>query len=108
MSTDYGRPVGKSLSLHSRRSNRNPKFLGTAKEYFVCRIGPNFQISLIYAFTWCPYSVHKSMKKAVVLILNLMEKWNESKESSRMSGNPWILRIMKEDALDELRDYDKY
>ena len=100
--------MGKSLSLHSRRSNRNPKFLGTAKEYFVCRISPNFQISSIYAFTWCPYSVHKSMKKEVVLILNLMEKWNESKESSRMSGNPWILRIMKEDALDELRDYDKY
>ena len=29
------------------------KFLGTAKAYFVCHIGPNFQISLIYAFIGC-------------------------------------------------------
>ena len=54
-----------------------------------------------------------------------MEKWNKSKESYRMSGNPWILkRTMNEDALheiedctlkkcmicssDESRDYNKY
>ena len=26
-------------------------------------------------------------------LFNLMEKWNESKEAYRMSGNPWILKI---------------
>ena len=31
-----------------------PKFLGTAKAYFVCHIGPNFQISLIDACIGCP------------------------------------------------------
>ena len=58
-------------------------------------------------------------------LFNLMDKWNKSKESYRMSGNPWILKnIMNEDALneiedcalkkcvicksDEARDYDKY
>ena len=45
--TDYGRPVRKSPSLHGQKSNPNHKFLGTAKAYFVCHIGPNFQISLI-------------------------------------------------------------
>ena len=55
--TDYGHPVKKSPSLHGRKSNPNPKFLGTAEAYFVCHIGPNFQISLIYAFTGCPESV---------------------------------------------------
>ena len=30
-----------------------PKFLGTAEAYFVCHIGPNFQISLIYVFIGC-------------------------------------------------------
>ena len=52
--TDYGRPVRKSPSLHGQKSTPNPKFLGTAKAYFVCHIGPIFQISLIYAFIGCP------------------------------------------------------
>ena len=52
--TDYGRPVRKSPSLHDRKSNPNPKFIGTAEAYFVCHIGPKFQISLIYAFIGCP------------------------------------------------------
>ena len=52
--TNYGRPVRKSLSLQGRKSTPTPKFLGTAKAYFVCHIGPNFQISLIYAFIGCP------------------------------------------------------
>jgi hypothetical protein len=30
------------------------KFLGTAKAYFVCNIGPNFKISLIYGFIGYP------------------------------------------------------
>ena len=52
--TDYGRPVRKSPSLHGRKSTTNPKFSGTAQAYFDCHIGPNFQISLIYAFIGCP------------------------------------------------------
>ena len=52
--TDYGRPVRKSPSLHGRKLNHNPKFLGTAKAYFLCHFGPIFQISLIYAFIGCP------------------------------------------------------
>ena len=48
-STDYGRPVRKLPSLHGRKSTPTTKFLGTAEAYFVCHIGPNFQISLIYA-----------------------------------------------------------
>ena len=55
--TDYGRPERKWSSLHGRKFNPNPKFLGTAEAYFVCHINPNFQISLIYAFIGCPYSV---------------------------------------------------
>jgi hypothetical protein len=46
--------VRKSPSLHGRKSTPTPKFLGTAKAYFVCHISPNFQISLIYAFIGCP------------------------------------------------------
>ena len=30
------------------------KFLDTAEAYFVCHIGPIFQVSLIYAFIGCP------------------------------------------------------
>ena len=56
-STDYGHPLRKSPSLHGQKSNPNPKFLGTAKAYFVCHISPKFQISLICAFIGCPYSV---------------------------------------------------
>ena len=37
-----------------RKSNPNPKFLGTAKASFVFHICPNFQISLIYAFIGSP------------------------------------------------------
>ena len=52
--TDCKRPVRKSPSLHGRKSDPHPKFLGTAEAYFVCHIGPKFQISLIYAFIGCP------------------------------------------------------
>ena len=47
LSTDCERLVRK-------KSNPNPKFLGTSEAYFVCHIGPNFQISLIYSFIGCP------------------------------------------------------
>ena len=56
-STDYGRPVRKLPSLHGRKSTPTPKFSGTAEAYFVCHIGPNFQIYLIYTFIGCPTSV---------------------------------------------------
>ena len=52
--TDYGRLERKKPSLHGRTFNPNPKFLGMAAAYFVCHIGPIFQISLIYAFIGCP------------------------------------------------------
>ena len=55
--TDCGRPERKKPSLHGRKFTPTPKFLGTAKAYFVCQIGPVFQISLIYAFIGCPQSV---------------------------------------------------
>ena len=54
VSMDYRHSVRKSPSLHGRKSNPNSKFLGMAEANFVCHIGPNFQISLIYAFTGCP------------------------------------------------------
>ena len=54
VSTDYGRPERKKPSLHGWKFTPTPKFLGTAKAYFVCHIGPNFQITLIYAFIGCP------------------------------------------------------
>ena len=62
-STDYGHPVRKSPSLHSRKSNPNPKFLGTADAYVVCHIGPIFQICLINAFIGCPQSVSSSSRR---------------------------------------------
>ena len=52
--TDYGCLVRKSPSLHNRKSTPTLKFLGTTEAYFVCHMGPNFQISLIYAFIGCP------------------------------------------------------
>jgi hypothetical protein len=54
ISTDYGRLVRKSPSLPGRKSNPNPEFIGTAEAYFVCHIGPKFQVSLIYALIGCP------------------------------------------------------
>ena len=46
MGTDYGRPERKQHSLHGRKFNRSPKFLGTAEVQFVCHIGPNMQYYL--------------------------------------------------------------
>ena len=54
MVTDYGGTMRKFPSLYDRKSTPTPKFLGTAEAYFVCHIGPNFQIYLIYAFIRCP------------------------------------------------------
>ena len=55
--TDYGRPERKQPSLHGRKFTPTPKFLGTAETYFVCHIGPNFHIALIYAFIGCAKSM---------------------------------------------------
>jgi hypothetical protein len=55
--TDYGHPDRKLPSLNGRKSTPTPKFLGTAKAYFVCQSCQscqNFQVSLIYAFIGCP------------------------------------------------------
>ena len=54
--TNYGRPVRKSPLLHGRKSTPTPKFLGVAKAYFICHIGPNF-FSLIYVLIGCFYTV---------------------------------------------------
>ena len=51
---DYGGPERKLSSLQGRKFNPNPKFLGMTAAYFLCHIGPNFQITLIYAFIGCP------------------------------------------------------
>ena len=42
--------VKKLPPLHGRKSTPTSKFLDTAEAYFVIHIGPNFRISLIYAF----------------------------------------------------------
>ena len=52
--TDYGQPVRMSPSLHGRKSNPNPNFLGTGEALVVCHLDPKFQIYLIYAFIGCP------------------------------------------------------
>ena len=58
------RPIGNARTTDARWRNHlhctaknqppNSEFLGTAESYFVCHIGSNFQISLIYAFIGCP------------------------------------------------------
>ena len=52
--TDYGRPESKYPSLHGRKFNANPKFLGTAAAILSATSAQFFQISLIYAFIGCP------------------------------------------------------
>jgi hypothetical protein len=49
-STEYRHPVRKWPSLLGRKTNPNPKFIVMTETYFVCRIGPYFQVSLNYAF----------------------------------------------------------
>ena len=48
--TDYGPQESKQPSLHGRKFTPTPKFLGKAEAYFVCHIGPDFRIFLIYVF----------------------------------------------------------
>ena len=67
--TDYRCPVRKLLSLHFRKSNPTPKFLGTTKGYFVCHIGQNISdifdlclhwVSVVLDFTPCLIKLGKS------------------------------------------------
>ena len=53
--TDYGHTVRKLPSLHGRKSNPNPKFLGTAEAYFVCRpkISDFFHLCLHWVSVVC-------------------------------------------------------
>ena len=43
-----------------------PKVLGTAEAYFVCHIGPKFQIFLIYAFIGYPQSMTEIMYYKII------------------------------------------
>ena len=45
---------GNSLHYTAEKFTPTPKFLGMAAAYFVCHIGPFFQISWICAFIGCP------------------------------------------------------
>ena len=58
-------------SLNLRKSTPTPKFLGMAEAYFVCHIGPSFEISLIYAFIGCPQSVGVMIAYYASHVLNL-------------------------------------
>ena len=66
--TDYGRPERKQPSLHGRKLNPNPNFLGMAAAYFFCHIGPIFQISLIYSVIGCPQFVAHCIGIYVIFI----------------------------------------
>ena len=75
--TDYGRPVWKSPSLHGQKYTPTPKFLCTAEAFFVCHIGPIFQISLIYAFIGCPlWQREKKIRKLRLRTVGEYELWS--------------------------------
>ena len=57
-------------ALQGQKSTPIPKLLGTAEAYFVCHIGPIFQISLVYAFIGCL----QSMRLMVLCIKLLLRK----------------------------------
>ena len=84
--TNYGHPERKQPSLHGRKFNPNPKFLGTAKAYLVCHIGPIFQISLIYAFIGCPQSVVPMMQHVCICVVQTKYK---KRPFGPYNGLPW-------------------
>ena len=52
------RTPGEEIAFTERpKIHSHSQIFRQAEEYFVCHIGPNFQISLIYAFIGCPQSV---------------------------------------------------
>ena len=46
--------------------------LGTDETYFACHIGPNFQISLIYALIGCPQSVTANEEQKLIIDLFML------------------------------------
>ena len=68
---DYGCPVRKLPSLHRQKYPPTPKFLGMAKAYFVCHIGPTFQISLIYPSLGVPSQEKSGLWTFILPALNL-------------------------------------
>ena len=64
--------------MHGRKFNPNPKFLGTAEAYFVCHIGPIFQISLLGVHSpwfhriWMDASLKEDMH--LDKVINFIEK----------------------------------
>ena len=49
------RTPGEEIAVIARtKIHSHSQILGMAEAYFVCHIGQNFQISLIYAFIGCP------------------------------------------------------
>ena len=52
LSTDYGRPERKKPSLHGRKFTPTPKFLVTAKAYFVCHFSPIFSDIFYLCLHW--------------------------------------------------------
>ena len=89
--TDYGHPERKLPSLNCRKSTPTPKFLGTVEAYFVCHIGPNFQISLIYAFIGCPQSVLKIIRLYPIFYLGKVpdfSQFNSMKPNLKKKSNP--------------------
>ena len=62
--------------------NSHSQILSTAEAYFVCHIGPNFQI---YAFIGCPYSV---------ILIPIVLNWKWMKEKlSRFQFQKWLKEI---------------
>jgi len=50
--------------MNGRKST--PKSLGTAEAYFICHIGPNFQILIDLCLHWLSIVVHATVVKLVV------------------------------------------
>ena len=55
LSTHGLRTPGEEIAFTARpKIHSHSQILGTAEAYFVCHIGPKFQISLIYVLIGCP------------------------------------------------------
>ena len=96
--TDYRHPERKQPSMHGQKFNPNPKILGAAETYFVCHIGPIFQISLIYAFIGCPQSVvstYASCSQAPTTSAELLNSPIPISRQSRFELNQAIQKIQK-------------
>ena len=52
---EHGLQMPREEIVFTTRPKIQSQILGTVEAYFVCHIGPMFQISLIYAFIGCPH-----------------------------------------------------